>query len=34
MDAVDLRAIEQVTGNLTHCVMLSKVFMSILVIPL
>lgn len=26
MDAVDLRATEQVTGNLTHCVMWSKVF--------
>lgn len=34
MDAVDLRAIEQVTGNLTHCVMLSKVLLCIVVIRL
>lgn len=34
MDAVDLRAVEQVPGSLTYCVMLSKVFMCILVFPL
>lgn len=31
MDVVDLRALEKVTGNLTYCVILSKVLMYILV---
>lgn len=34
MDAVDLRTIEKVTGNLIHCVMLSQVFICILAFPL
>lgn len=34
VDAVDLRTIEKVTGNLIHCVMLSQVFICILAFPL